>query len=231
MIRFDVDVCTFLLCCALHFVFREYYGLTWLDLTWLDLFRIRYFHCNNISLSIERQEVLLGWINCHVGTIFELFANKYGMHSFKCMFSFAIHFHIRFTFTSIYIYVYLWLCLFHLLTFNDMIPFTFTHSLTMIHFVFCVLCFILCFILCFFVSHRNTAAMRRFASTVHPAKRSGEGSFKENWLSDAGAYPIVVVISFAMVLCGGVGSRCLMANPDVRVLPSKRNSVIRTWDN
>jgi len=162
MIRFDVDVCTFLLCCALHFVFREYYGLTWLDLTWLDLFRIRYFHCNNISLSIERQEVLLGWINCHVGTIFELFANKYGMHSFKCMFSFAIHFHIRFTFTSIYIYVYLWLCLFHLLTFNDMIPFTFTHSLTMIHFVFCVLCFILCFILflCVTQKHGRHASFR-----------------------------------------------------------------------
>lgn len=144
--------------------------------------------------------------------------------------------HLRYTFTFVshshlyifmFIYDYVYSIYWHSMTWSP--------SLSLIHSPWFILCFVFCVSFyvsfCFFVSHRNTAAMRRFASTVHPAKRSGEGSFKENWLSDAGAYPIVVVISFAMVLCGGVGSRCLMANPDVRVLPSKRNSVIRTWDN
>ena len=71
----------------------------------------------------------------------------------------------------------------------------------------------------------------RSASTTHPAKRVGEGSFKENWLSDAGAYPVIFIISFAGLFCFGVGSRCLLQNPDVRITPKRRNAIIRDWEN
>jgi hypothetical protein len=49
------------------------------------------------------------------------------------------------------------------------------------------------------------------------------------WLSDMTTYPIVVVLGFAVALCAGVGVTGLMCNPDVRVDPSKRNTIIRTW--
>jgi len=67
----------------------------------------------------------------------------------------------------------------------------------------------------------------RKASTDHPLHRVGEGSFKKNWLSDAGCYPIVVIMGFALTFCGSVSLTCLTSNPDVRIMPSKRNSVLR----
>jgi len=73
------------------------------------------------------------------------------------------------------------------------------------------------------------ATASRFASSTHPSKRVGEGNFKENWLSDAGAYPVLFIISFAGVFCASVGVRCLTSNPDVRIAPSRRTSVLRTW--
>jgi len=77
---------------------------------------------------------------------------------------------------------------------------------------------------------RTSLGSTRFASSAHPSKRVGEGSFKENWLSDPGAYPVIFIIAFAGCFCSGVGFKCLSSNPDVRIVPSKRNSVLRTWD-
>ena len=37
------------------------------------------------------------------------------------------------------------------------------------------------------------------------------------------------VIGFACVFCGVVGTRCLLTNPDVRIDPKKRTSVMRYW--
>eukprot|EP00978_Attheya_sp_CCMP212_P001937 scaffold4033_cov57-Attheya_sp.AAC.3 len=54
-------------------------------------------------------------------------------------------------------------------------------------------------------------------------------TFRKMWLSDMTTYPIVVVLGFAIALCTGVGVTGLMCNPDVRVDPSKRNTIIRTW--
>jgi len=54
-------------------------------------------------------------------------------------------------------------------------------------------------------------------------------TFRKMWLSDMTTYPIVVVLGFAVALCAGVGVTGLMCNPDVRVDPSKRNTIIRTW--
>lgn len=54
---------------------------------------------------------------------------------------------------------------------------------------------------------------------------------KKNWLSDPGAYPVVVIITGAMVFCAVVGTRCLATNPDVRINKKKRASILRYWGN
>jgi hypothetical protein len=61
------------------------------------------------------------------------------------------------------------------------------------------------------------------------APSGGFAEFKHNWLSDAGAYPVIGIISFALVFCAGVCTRCLLTNPDVRIDKKKRMSTLRTW--
>ena len=50
------------------------------------------------------------------------------------------------------------------------------------------------------------------------------------WLSDAGAYPVLVVLTFACGMCGSYMAYTGMKNQDVRWSFSKRQQLIRTWE-
>jgi len=50
------------------------------------------------------------------------------------------------------------------------------------------------------------------------------------WLSEVGAYPVIGILAFATAFCATIGTRTLMKNTDVRIAPSKRQQLIRTWD-
>ena len=54
-------------------------------------------------------------------------------------------------------------------------------------------------------------------------------TFKKNWLSDPGAYPVLVVLGVACTGCTVYGFYNLLNSPDVRITPTKRESVVRTW--
>ena len=56
------------------------------------------------------------------------------------------------------------------------------------------------------------------------------GSFKKNWLSDPSTYPVLFCLGAACALCTGVGIACLSSNPDVRINPGKRSSILRADD-
>mmetsp|Transcript_7840 Transcript_7840/g.11579 ORF Transcript_7840/g.11579 Transcript_7840/m.11579 type:complete len:83 (-) Transcript_7840:167-415(-) len=71
----------------------------------------------------------------------------------------------------------------------------------------------------------NNVARRTFATAGSHQKKT----MNEIWLGDRGAYPVIGIMGFATVFCFGVGMRCLTSHPDVRIMPSSRNSVLRTW--
>ena len=50
------------------------------------------------------------------------------------------------------------------------------------------------------------------------------------WLSDAGAYPVIAVVTFACGMCASYVTYCAMRNPDVRVTPGRRQRLIRDWE-
>ena len=50
------------------------------------------------------------------------------------------------------------------------------------------------------------------------------------WLSDAGAYPVLVVLTFAGGMCAAYMGYTALKNPDVRFTTSKRQQLIRTWE-
>ena len=50
------------------------------------------------------------------------------------------------------------------------------------------------------------------------------------WLSDAGAYPVLVVLTFACGLSASYITYCCVRNPDVRITTGKRQQLIRDWD-
>merc|ERR1712008_562275 len=50
------------------------------------------------------------------------------------------------------------------------------------------------------------------------------------WLSDPGAYPVIVVLSFALVMCGSYMGYCSLCSPDVRISMTKRQQLIRDWE-
>jgi hypothetical protein len=52
---------------------------------------------------------------------------------------------------------------------------------------------------------------------------------KRAWFSDPATYPLIVVMGGASFLVVGVMASCLLASPDVRISPQKRNKIIRTW--
>eukprot|EP00519_Triparma_laevis_P000434 CAMPEP_0182497034 /NCGR_PEP_ID=MMETSP1321-20130603/5584_1 /TAXON_ID=91990 /ORGANISM="Bolidomonas sp., Strain RCC1657" /LENGTH=101 /DNA_ID=CAMNT_0024700797 /DNA_START=52 /DNA_END=357 /DNA_ORIENTATION=- len=84
------------------------------------------------------------------------------------------------------------------------------------------------------------APMRRMANN-NMAKRGFKekpekdpftmASFKKNWLGDPGAYPVIVIISGALVFCTFFMGRTLLTNPDVRINKKKRASILRYWGN
>jgi len=60
---------------------------------------------------------------------------------------------------------------------------------------------------------------------------SGSKSTYDIWFGDAGTYPVIVIISGAVVFCAGYFSYNILTNPDIRVSKSKRrDTVIRTWE-
>jgi hypothetical protein len=52
---------------------------------------------------------------------------------------------------------------------------------------------------------------------------------KQAWLRDPAVYPLVVVMGCAATLVLGVGSSCILYNPDVQIDPKRRNSIMRDW--
>ena len=55
------------------------------------------------------------------------------------------------------------------------------------------------------------------------------GATKKAWLSDPSTYPLIAIMGAAGMLVLGVGTSCLMYNPDVQINPNKRGSPMRTW--
>jgi len=50
------------------------------------------------------------------------------------------------------------------------------------------------------------------------------------WLSDAGAYPVIFVLTFAVGFCGSFMAWTMAKSPDVRVQFGRRQAVIRDWE-
>jgi hypothetical protein len=81
-----------------------------------------------------------------------------------------------------------------------------------------------------------SASQRRFQSsastafiTKHKTAHSKD-AWRSAWLSDPSTYPLISIMGIAGCLVVGVGSSCLMYNPDVQINPNKRGSPIRTWE-
>jgi len=85
----------------------------------------------------------------------------------------------------------------------------------------------------FFHHPRRTAVAnsqrRAFGAAAGAFKHPKDRTFKELWLSDKGAYPVIGIMAFASGFATWFGCRMVAAHPDVRVTPSKRTSVMRTW--
>ncbi len=54
-------------------------------------------------------------------------------------------------------------------------------------------------------------------------------SFKKEWLSDPGAYPIMVIMGGGLAFMVGMGFNALFGYKDVQINPNKRGSFMRTW--
>ncbi|KAL7547726.1 hypothetical protein ACHAWF_011004 [Thalassiosira exigua] len=50
------------------------------------------------------------------------------------------------------------------------------------------------------------------------------------WLSDPGAYPVLIVVTFALGMCGSFMAYFCARNPDVRIFTGRRQQLIRTWE-
>ncbi len=70
---------------------------------------------------------------------------------------------------------------------------------------------------------------RSFSGHAASSAEKKPYSFKEAWLSDAGAYPVMFTISFAVLFSGGFALKNAFMNKDVRVNKTKRMSTLRTW--
>jgi len=78
------------------------------------------------------------------------------------------------------------------------------------------------------VPRTSSIVSKRAASGSAPTGKFSDFDVKV-WTSDAGAYPVMFVLAFACAFCGWYGSRNLLTHPDIRISPSKRVSVVRTW--
>ncbi len=75
---------------------------------------------------------------------------------------------------------------------------------------------------------RSMATLRDGIHTGIP--RSMTDLRKNIWLSDPGAYPVAVVVTFACGMCFTYMGYCCVANPDVRIGFGRRQQIIRDWD-
>eukprot|EP01083_Nonionella_stella_P262688 893028_1 len=62
----------------------------------------------------------------------------------------------------------------------------------------------------------------RFAQQTFP-------TFTKSWLSDPSVYPLFVIVGGTLAVCFGAGVHALTTYEDVRIRPSKRNSILRYW--
>mmetsp|Transcript_9499 Transcript_9499/g.13267 ORF Transcript_9499/g.13267 Transcript_9499/m.13267 type:complete len:85 (-) Transcript_9499:116-370(-) len=77
-------------------------------------------------------------------------------------------------------------------------------------------------------NHSLRMGQRRFQSTSTTFLTKGSKyTYQKAWLSDPSTYPLIIVMGIAGALVAGVGSSCILYNPDVQISPSKRGSVIR----
>eukprot|EP00521_Asterionellopsis_glacialis_P019287 CAMPEP_0195334924 /NCGR_PEP_ID=MMETSP0708-20121125/15175_1 /TAXON_ID=33640 /ORGANISM="Asterionellopsis glacialis, Strain CCMP134" /LENGTH=129 /DNA_ID=CAMNT_0040404991 /DNA_START=108 /DNA_END=497 /DNA_ORIENTATION=+ len=73
-------------------------------------------------------------------------------------------------------------------------------------------------------------ASRRYASTsAVPPLEKYKANITKDWFSDAGTYPIIMIMSCAMTFMTGMGIHALVGYKDVTLDPKKRNSVLQTW--
>ena len=75
------------------------------------------------------------------------------------------------------------------------------------------------------------AARRTFAAPVnnlevHGVRRADD---LKVWAREVGAYPIIGILAFACGFCTWRMCNCAATNTDVRIVPSKRQQLIRTW--
>jgi len=79
------------------------------------------------------------------------------------------------------------------------------------------------------VLQRNLGGLanaRKFATASKPCSYK-EKTFKEAWLSDTGAYPVMSVIVFAGVFCLTYGVWVMGFSPDARISKGARKSIFR----
>lgn len=62
-----------------------------------------------------------------------------------------------------------------------------------------------------------------------PSHDAGKYSFTKTWLMDPGSYPIMFVLSFAVVFAGSFIFYKTRYCNDVRVTSSAKGHVLRTW--
>ena len=48
-------------------------------------------------------------------------------------------------------------------------------------------------------------------------------------MSDPGTYPIIVIMASALTFMTVMSIKCLNGNPDVRISPDKRRTMMRSW--
>jgi hypothetical protein len=73
----------------------------------------------------------------------------------------------------------------------------------------------------------SSSQQQQHAFVLAKRKLKTEGFYKKNWFSDPSTYPLVVTMGAAFALVTGVGSSCLLYNPDVQINPQTRGSIMR----
>ena len=75
------------------------------------------------------------------------------------------------------------------------------------------------------------AARRTFAAPVNNLEVPGvrRADDLKVWGREVGAYPVIGILVFACGFCTWRLCDCAAKNTDVRIVPSKRQQLIRTW--
>mmetsp|Transcript_13672 Transcript_13672/g.21946 ORF Transcript_13672/g.21946 Transcript_13672/m.21946 type:complete len:91 (-) Transcript_13672:135-407(-) len=69
------------------------------------------------------------------------------------------------------------------------------------------------------------------ATFVTQKKAAGtSAAWKQAWVSDPSTYPLIAIMGIAGCMVLGMGSACLMYNPDVQINPNKRGATMRNWE-